>query len=303
MGRALWIVGVAGQQCTIGNTENGGTFFTVVIHHRLTNIGGSAFPIQIIANLIGVVEHRAAQVVDVSNGVITYVHADIPNLVQYDVGIDVDCRLSVGATFSPDRIVTIVDATRTIYDNGTCIAGGHCGVLFVGADVDPHVIRTVDVNLAVVSDLLIIFRAAVTHGDTVVLAVPRIPITVDDDVARIQYVAGCVADQNSCRVTDTGAQGDETVVNNLLGAFGHNPGAQAGTTGHDDILGQVTCVTPQVNSGIGTVGKGRISRNFHAKGGAVTVRCTVFTSVDDVNIAVIDAFCLAGQLHTNGQRQ
>ena len=53
----------------------------VVIHYRLTNIRSCAFTIQVIANLIGAVECRATQTVDVSDGVITHVYADVPGFV------------------------------------------------------------------------------------------------------------------------------------------------------------------------------------------------------------------------------
>ena len=169
--------------------------------------------------------------------------------------------------------------------------------------MDADVVGAVDVNLAVVSNFLIIFRAAVTHGDTVVPATPRAGIAIDHDITGIDDVAGRVTNQHTRGVTYAGSQRDKTVVNHLFGAFGHDPGAQAGTTCHGDIFRRITCVAAKINRGTCAVGKGGVVGDFYAIGDAAAVGCTVFAPVHDVDIAVVDPLRIVRQLHTNGQRQ
>ena len=169
--------------------------------------------------------------------------------------------------------------------------------------MDADVVGAVDVNLAVVANFLIIFRAAVTHGDTVVPATPRAGIAIDHDITGIDDVAGRVTNQHTCGVTYAGSQRDKTVVNNLFGALGHDPGAQAGTACHGDIFRRITCVTAKINRGTCAVGKGGVVGDFYAIGDAAAVGCTVFAPVHDVDIAVVDPLSIVRQLHTNGQRQ
>ena len=169
--------------------------------------------------------------------------------------------------------------------------------------MNADVVGAIDVDLAVIANDLTIFSATVTNSDAVVLDIPSTTIAIDYDIAGIQHVACRVADQDPRSVAYADAQRDETIIDNLAGAFGHDPGAWAGTAWQGGIQGQVIGVAAKINRGILRVGKGRVVGDFYAKGGAFTKGFAVFAPVDDIDNAVIHALCSVGQLHANGQRQ
>ena len=229
--------------------------------------------------------------------------ADVTGFIQCNIRVDVDHCLTVGATFRPDGVVTVTDAAFTVHHDRACSAGGDFGIFVIGANVDPYVVGAIHVNLAVVTDFLIIFCAAVVYGDAVVLTAAPFRTAIDHDIAGIEDVARGISDQNPRSVTDAGSQRDKAVVNHLFGALDHNTGAQAGTACHGDIFRRIACVATKINRGILSVGKGGIPGDFYAISGAAGKGCTAFTSVYDVNLAIVDPLCIVRQLHTNRQRQ
>ena len=174
-------------------------------------------------------------------------HTDVTGFIQRNVGVNVDHCLAAAATFSPNSVVTVTDAAFSVHHDRARSAGGDFGIFVIGANVDPHVVGAIYVNLAVVADFLIIFRAAVAYGDAVVFTAAPVRTSIDHDIAGIENVACSIPDQNPRGVAYPGSQRDQTVVNHLFGTLGHDPGAQTRAASHRDIFRRIACVATKIN--------------------------------------------------------